>query len=176
MKFQCPHCSIELECDPSSAGQMVSCPQCNGNFVIPVPTATPAATVVQSRGNDSVEQELMQGGPSIMPYLPALILGVLLLPVGIGLIIILIVAWRRASFHYVLTTKKLKTTRGVIIKNEAIVRLNDIRGVAVRRGFWDALCGTCTLVVGTAATADAEVIMPHIANGKRIQQLIDEMR
>jgi hypothetical protein len=38
----CPHCRAELLIDPQVAGDVVSCPQCNGRFQSPIPQA-PAA-------------------------------------------------------------------------------------------------------------------------------------
>lgn len=175
MKISCPHCNTELECDGSSAGQMVACPQCNGKFTVPAPTATVVSRA--AGGSAQPESVVMSGYPSWLPFIPGLVIGVpLILAFGIGLLIILIVVWRRYSMKYILTTKNLRVIHGVVVKNETSVRLNDIRGIAVKRGLLDALTGCGTVIVGTAATADAEITIPHIKNPKLLQNRLNELR
>lgn len=120
---------------------------------------------------------IMSGSPSWLPFLPGLIIGILLIAAwGLGLIIIAIVVWRRYSMNFELTAKNLKVETGILIKNETQVRVKDIRGISIKRGIFDAITGCGTIIVGTAATADAEIIIPHICGAKALQEKINQLR
>ena len=42
MNFRCPHCQLEMSAENEHAGQVVSCPGCNGRFQIPALPDSPA--------------------------------------------------------------------------------------------------------------------------------------
>jgi TM2 domain-containing membrane protein YozV len=48
MSVACPHCQLPLSVHPSQAGTVVACPQCEGNFQVPVPTAYSGAALAGS--------------------------------------------------------------------------------------------------------------------------------
>ena len=43
MNFRCPHCQLEMSAENEHAGQVVSCPGCNGRFQIPALPEAPVA-------------------------------------------------------------------------------------------------------------------------------------
>ena len=43
MNFRCPHCQLEMSAENEHAGQVGSCPGCNGRFQIPALPDVPAA-------------------------------------------------------------------------------------------------------------------------------------
>ena len=84
--------------------------------------------------------------------------------------------WHHYSFRYMLTATELKLYTGVIIIDEVDVLLRDITMISLKRGLTDWFFESATLVVGTSATASAEIKMPHIPYAKDLKQKINELR
>lgn len=65
---------------------------------------------------------------------------------------------------------------GVIARRVSQVRVADIRGMSVRQSIIGRLLGYGDVVVGTAATADAEIVMRSVGDPAGIVDAIDSLR
>lgn len=195
MKFFCPHCGQKLDCNDDEQGTVVCCPKCLN--AITVPTPIKQATVAPgdaSKGNyspsptNNEEVVLLRGGTYWMYYSHLLIfafiaslLGCLTKDVAvlfyiIALILIINFVLKTLKHKFVLTNKRLTVTNGIIIKQEDQVRVPDIRGISVRREFFDTIFNTGTIVLGTAATANHEILLFHVYQPKKIVEKIEDLR
>ena len=103
MDVQCPHCHVTLEAEESQAGMTASCPQCQGEFVIPTAAeATPAedSGVVEETTLESSPGALASGPRGESFYRPSgrvdLLRGILALNAGILLVFVLALVYSYA--------------------------------------------------------------------------------
>jgi len=54
IKFSCPHCDQHIQADTSYGGMQITCPSCQGNFIVPTPTPASPPTPVLTRPSLSV--------------------------------------------------------------------------------------------------------------------------
>ncbi len=95
----------------------------------------------------SEEYPIFERKPAYRGRLGLLVWGVLLLPVGIGLFLLLRAWYLVASTRYRLTTQRLFVQTGLIAKNLEEVELFRVKDVALSQGVFDRMLGTGTVVV-----------------------------
>ena len=49
IKFSCPHCQQRIEAESGYAGTQITCPSCQGSFVVPASTVVPKIVPVMAR-------------------------------------------------------------------------------------------------------------------------------
>ena len=65
---------------------------------------------------------------------------------------------------------------GVIARSVSQVRVADIRGMSLRQSLVGRLLNYGDVVVGTAATADAEIVMRSVSSPSKVIDAIDALR
>ena len=93
------------------------------------------------------ETAIFELKPAYRAHLGLLVWGVLLAPVGIGLILLARAWYRVASTRYRLTTQRLFAQTGLIAKNLEEVELFRVKDVTLRQGVLDRLLGVGTVTV-----------------------------
>ena len=103
MDVPCPHCHVTLAAEESQAGMTASCPQCQGEFVIPAATeAAPAEDpgVMEETTLESSPGALASGPRGESFYRPSgrvdLLRGILALNAGILLVFVLALVYSYA--------------------------------------------------------------------------------
>lgn len=195
MKFFCPQCGQKLACNDDEQGTVVSCPNCANE--ITVPTLIKKATVIpenDSNGSytpsptNDEEVVLLRGGTYWAYYSHLLVFAIIFgiwgynsgeyagLLYFVALLFILNFLLKTMKHSFVLTNKRLTVTNGILIKQEDQIRIPDIRGIAIRREFFDASCDAGIIAIGTSATSDHEIILFHVRYPQKIVEKIEELR
>ena len=99
--------------------------------------------------NDTMQEEtaIFELKPTYRAHLGLLVWGVLLAPVGIGLILLARAWYLVASTRYRLTTQRLFAQTGLIAKNLEEVELFRVKDVTLSQGMLDRMLGTGTVTV-----------------------------
>lgn len=114
--------------------------------------------------------------PSAMNFIWLIVLGVCLIPVLIGVLILLCVGVNIMTTSYVVTNKRVVSKKGLLRITQSEVRIDDIRGVNMKRGLWQRIIGTGDITIGTAATGGAEIVMYGIGRPRHIVDAINSQR
>ena len=104
------------------------------------------------------ETAIFELTPAYRAHLGLLVWGVLLAPVGIGLILLARAWYLVASTRYRLTTQRLFAETGLIAKNLEEVELFRVKDVTLRQGVLDRLLG-----VGTVTVLSTDDTAPELA-------------
>lgn len=94
----------------------------------------------------------------------------------IGIFVLLRATISILSSQYTVSNKRIISKRGLISVRISEVWINDIRGVNFSRSLWQALIGTGNIVIGTAATGGAEIVITGVAGAKRMVDKINSLR
>lgn len=94
----------------------------------------------------------------------------------IGVIVLLKAIIRILASQYTVTNKRIISKNGLISVRISEVWINDIRGVNFSRSLWQALIGTGNIVIGTAATGGAEIVITGVAGAKKMVDKINSLR
>ena len=99
--------------------------------------------------NETMQEEtaIFELKPTYRAHLGLLVWGVLLAPVGIGLILLARAWYLVASTRYRLTTQRLFAQTGLIAKNLEEVELFRVKDVTLSQGMLDRMLGTGTVTV-----------------------------
>ena len=84
--------------------------------------------------------------------------------------------FRQCTTHYVLTTVRVILKEGWFVKRQIEVMVKDIRGVATKASIFEQIVGAGTIVIGTAATAKAEIQMRGIKKPNSFVSRINNLR
>ena len=84
-------------------------------------------------------------------------------------------AFRRIFTVYTITTYRLRFDEGIITRNEVEVRHKDIRATWLRQNIAERMMNYGDILIGTSATADAELSMDNVDDPKRILDLINQL-
>ena len=104
------------------------------------------------------EKPIFELKPAWRARLGLLVWGVLLLPVGVGLILLLRAWYLVASTRYRLTTQRLFAQTGLIAKNLEEIELFRVKDVTLSQGVLDRLLG-----VGTVTVLSTDDTAPELA-------------
>ena len=200
MEIKCPHCGGQYEVDRQLSGQNVKCPKCANMFeaanirLFPCPdcgeSISRRASVCPKcgaplSGNASggapsgeleEEKRLEVYHPSAMNYLWLIILGVLLLPVLVGLFILLVILIEIKCTSYELTTRRIIIRKGLISKNQNEIWIKDMRAVNFVQSVWQRIIGVGDIAIGTAASAGTEINIMRIADPAKVVSRINGLR
>ena len=80
------------------------------------------------------------------------------------------------STQHTVTNKRVISKRGLIATRISEVWISDIRGIKFSRNIWQAMIGTGNIVIGTAATGRAEIVITDVANAKALMDAINSLR
>ncbi len=199
MNVACPHCGQIHELGPETIGQIVLCNACGNQFTVANPNLAPCpdcfafiskhaevcphcgAPVAGKSGSVALadtagEEEVFTGHPDTMYFCLNIIIGVLLIPVVVG---IFILAKTLIDIHctiYTVTTKRVVVKTGWLNKSQVEIWIKDMRGVNLQQDIWQRIIGTGSVAIGTAATAGTEIQMNGLRNAQELVDKINSLR
>lgn len=198
-KFACPYCHQTIEADESLRGQVGECPCCGENIVVPrkflrnntagycSPDDSPVRektilTVQTSPANyfalyilfalsaiTSIVIAMCDSRGLSGGVLPAI--GIVGCIVSIALIIFIIAVCNTTK--YTITNLRVIAESGIISKSTTAVRISDIRAVRMDRGLLQKMFNLASIIIATAATAGAEIIMIGIPEWERVVYVLN---
>lgn len=77
--------------------------------------------------------------------------------------------------HYVLTTERLSVRTGLISREEVEIRVSDIRAVWLKQNIWERCLNFGDVLIGTSATAGAEISIADIDAPREILDLLHDL-
>lgn len=123
------------------------------------------------------EKIIWEGHPSILYYLPLLILGaIFLLANGIGLIFIIYAAIDQQRKRFTITNKKIKLEVGLIARNIQEVAIKDIRSISFKQDIAARLLDFGTVNVASAATGAVEITFKGVRHPQKLKEIINELK
>lgn len=200
MNITCPCCRKEEYIDPVFTGQQKKCSVCGKDFEIINPKLAPCPdcfSLISKRAltcpkcgapldpefqtvspKDDLQQEkkLEVYHPAVMNYFWWILLGIITVPILIGIFILLYIYIERESTSYELTTHRVIVRRGWIAKIQNEIWIKDMRGVNLEQGFWQRILRIGNIAIGTAASADTEIRITGISNPANVVTRINSLR
>ena len=204
MIIECPHCRRQFEVDHQLSGQRINCPNCQNEFEAvnnrlfpcpdccsliskraavcpkcgaPLSNGANNANTGENRWNDlSSETGIKIYHPSPMNYFWSIILGIILLPVVVGLFILLFILIEIKCTSYELTSHRIIIRRGWIAKMQNEIWIKDMRAVNLVQSIWQRIIGVGDIAIGTAASAGTEINIVGIANPTEVVSQINNLR
>ena len=196
MKTACSHCGSEYDVDPQNIGREVPCSTCGRIFEVVNANLTPCpdcfspiskraavcpkcgAVLSARRNGEDVPEETRCAvyHPSAVNYLGEIILGIITLPIVIGLFILLVTIIVIKCTSYELTTRRIIVRKRLISKHQDEIWIKDMRAVNLQQSFGQRIFGIGDIEIGTAASAGTEIRMAGIANPSKVVQEINSLR
>ena len=118
------------------------------------------------------ETVLWQGTPSRWNELASWFWGVLLLPFGVGLLILLGAFVRRRRLRYLVTTDKLVARYGLFVVSSRELRICDVRSINIYRRGLPGLFGLGTIEFSSAAHDAASAFFHGILEAEAVADLV----
>lgn len=110
------------------------------------------------------ETEVLRFHPAKVYFLKDFALGVLLLPIFVGWYFLGRALVGIFSAKYVVTTKRVIATRGLLSVCRSEIRISDIQTVDVYQSFFQRILGIGTVIICAAASNGLEIRMTDIAD------------
>lgn len=199
MKTECTNCKTPHEVDSSLVGQKMTCSACWKEFEIknanlfPCPDCyaliskraavcpkcgAPLHSVVhtEQKNDISSERSLEIYHPSVLNYFWWILLGIFTIPFIVGIFILLYVLIEIKFTFYELTTHRVIVRRGWIAKNQDEIWIKDMRGANYKQSIWQRICGIGNVMIGTAASAGAEIIIIGVSRPAEMIKKINSLR
>ncbi|MXR40838.1 PH domain-containing protein [Halobaculum sp. WSA2] len=123
---------------------------------------------------DPEEEVIWIGKPHSMSLVPALVVGVPLSLVLIGLAIIASAYLSRENTEYVITTEALYKKRGVVSRDVKRVGFEKVQDTSYSQDFFGTQFGYGSVDISTAGGSGVELSFDSVADPKRIQELVNE--
>ncbi len=121
---------------------------------------------------DSPNEHLLWSGyPSLWKWFWSLLIGVLTLPIGVGVLIVIWVFIARSKTRYTVTSKRVGIETGVVSKRSQELRIQDIRSIEARSTF-----GYGHVEFSTAASDDAGIIFSAISEVEKVRDLVKSLQ
>ena len=200
VKFNCPYCAKELEINPEFAGEKVPCPFCAGELALTAPMLAGEPVEVYRAcpfcgekilkaakkckhcsefiniPGETPEEILWTGNPSIFHFSLAFFIGLILLPFGIGFIIMGALILKVRSMRYFLTDRKIRTESGIFSREIHEIKLKDIQAVSIRKSFLDGIFGTGSIIVCPAGADAHRLVLSGVGDPEGVNSLISDAR
>jgi uncharacterized membrane protein YdbT with pleckstrin-like domain len=123
---------------------------------------------------DPEEEVVWTGKPHSMSLVPALVVGVPLSLVLIGIPIIVAAYLARENTEYVITTEALYVKRGVVSRDVKRVGFEKVQDTSYAQGFFGTQFGYGSVDISTAGGSGVELSFDSVGDPKRIQELVNE--
>lgn len=115
----------------------------------------------------AAEETLWEGHPSLWHWFWLLVLGVVTVPLVVGIGILLYVFVKKNSTAYLVTSKRVQIRQGIVTKTSRELRIQDIRSIHSQ-----ATLGYGFIEFSSAASDDAEVVFRGVWDVKKIVALV----
>ncbi len=102
----------------------------------------------------------------------AFILAVLLVPLGIGLVILLVWWLKCLATSWTVTSHRTISHYGLLSKSTIELRHMDIRAIHVQQSFFQRLMGTGTIRLSSASSDDYEIEMSGVADPEEVASIL----
>ena len=122
------------------------------------------------------ETTVWTGKPAHLNYVWSWLLGILLLPAGVGLLFIAGIFLVRARRRYTVTNLRVSVQTGLIVKSTNEVRIRDIRSINVTKKSVSGFLGVGNLELSSAASDKAEIIFEGISGPDRVRDAIRQIQ
>jgi uncharacterized membrane protein YdbT with pleckstrin-like domain len=120
---------------------------------------------------------LYQSHPSMFKNNPlGFILSILLIPLGIGVIILLIWWLRVKGTALIVSDERVTLRTGILSKHTNEIYHTDIRNVQVSQGVFQRMFGVGTIGVSSSGQGGVEIAVAGIPTPQKIKDLIDKYR
>lgn len=123
---------------------------------------------------DPEEEVVWTGKPHSMSLVPALVVGVPLSLVLIGIPIIVAAYLARENTEYVITTEALYVKRGIVSRDVKRVGFEKVQDTSYAQGFFGTQFGYGSVDISTAGGSGVELSFDSVGDPKRIQELVNE--
>ncbi|MFC7137344.1 PH domain-containing protein [Halobaculum litoreum] len=123
---------------------------------------------------DPEEEVVWTGKPHSMSLVPALVIGIPLSLVLVGLPIVASAYLARENTEYVITTEALYKKRGVLSRDVKRVGFEKVQDTSYTQGFFGTQFGFGDVDISTAGGSGVELSLDSVGDPKRIQELINE--
>jgi membrane protein YdbS with pleckstrin-like domain len=99
-----------------------------------------------------------------------------LAPVALLLIVIAMIAWKRAERRYQITPTRVIVQTGQVVRDSNEIRVQDIRSINVTKRGISGFIGIGSVEFSSAATDDAEVTFAGIANADGVRDMVRKLQ
>ena len=123
---------------------------------------------------DADEEALWSETPHPYSLVPAIVVGVLLAVVLVGIAILLGAYLSHRNTNYVVTTEALYKKTGVLSRNVQRIEFEKVQDTSYRQSFLGARYGYGTVDVSTAGGGGIEMSFASVAEPQEVQSLINE--
>ncbi|OGV34951.1 MAG: hypothetical protein A2020_13300 [Lentisphaerae bacterium GWF2_45_14] len=202
VKVNCPYCAKELEINAEFAGEKAPCPFCGEilTFSAPMLAGEPVnlhkncpfcgekvleaakkckhcGEFIENSGEYPIPEKILWSEhPKILSFPIPLFIGIILLPVGIGFIIIGVLLLKVHSTKYLITDRKIRLESGVFIKEAHEIRLKDIKAISLRKDFQDTIAGTGSILISPAGISGYQLGLRGVSDPERVNTIINDAR
>ena len=123
---------------------------------------------------DPEEEVVWTGNPHSSSLVPALVIGVPLSLVLVGIPIVVSAYLARENTEYVITTEALYKKRGVLSRDVKRVGFEKVQDTSYTQGFFGTQFGYGDVDISTAGGSGVELTFDSVGDPKRIQELVNE--
>lgn len=123
---------------------------------------------------DPEEEVVWTGNPHSMSLVPALVIGIPLSLILVGLFIIASAYLTRENTEYVITTEALYKKRGILSRDVKRVGFEKVQDTSYTQGFFGTQFGYGNVDISTAGGSGVELRFDSVEDPKRIQELVNE--
>lgn len=127
---------------------------------------------------DPDEEIVWVGEPMMLSLVGTAILGVVLIPVLVGILVLLALPISYLSIEntdFVVTTKSLYVKKGIASTNIETVDIDKIQNTEYSQSFWGKQFDYANIDVSTAGSSGAEITFQSIANARAVRECISEL-
>lgn len=123
---------------------------------------------------DTDEEVVYSSQPHRSSLIAALVVGIPLAVVGVGLAIIAAAYLTHKNTHYVITTDGLYKKTGILSRDVQKVEYGKVQNTSYRQGPFGSQFGYGTVDVSTAGGSGVELAFTSVPKPQRVQTLINE--
>lgn len=121
---------------------------------------------------DEDEEILWSGAPDRLSMIPAVIIGVPLIPLIIGIIIIAVPYFQIKHTDYVITNKRLYKKRGMLSRNVIKIDIDKIQNLSFKQGIIGNFLGFGNVEISTAGGGGVQMRFRWIEEPREVHDLI----
>ena len=193
-EVKCTHCEKlhPVKNLRETVGTEMTCTSCKQKFKVENPRLMPCPDCFQPISKRATtcphcgcylvglviqqEETITVCHPSLKGYFWQVILGIVLIPLVVG-IFYLFWLWLKNKFtSYEITNLRIIVRCGFIAKRQTEIWIKDMRGVHLEQSFWERCFQIGNICIGTAATESTEICMIGISEPQKIVDQINMLR